>query len=285
MLFKSDALKGYTYLVCGVANDRSLAYHIAEALHRLGANLVLISQPGAIEKRAKPIAEALGASLYFCDVTDDAMLDDVFEKLELHAPFHGFVHSIAFSDKSELRGRFIETSRLNFQKTLDISCYSFVDIARRMEHLMPDGGSGITLSFAAATGPMPHYNVMGIAKAALEAATKYLAFDMGEHMIRINAISASPEDTMAARGISDFRLIGDFAEAQSPLGRRATVEEIADMAVFLLSPLSSGTTGQIIYVDCGSSVPIMCPARNAERMSVAMSEIAQTYNSKKGDGR
>tara|TARA_B100000745_G_scaffold300237_1_gene253473 strand:+ start:638 stop:1486 length:849 start_codon:yes stop_codon:yes gene_type:complete len=282
-MFTTNALTGHTYIIAGIANNKSLAYPIAQMLHAAGAKIVMISHP-MNEKRASKIAQELDAAAYYCDVASDEELERCIAEVSQHAPFAGMLHAIAFSDKDELRGEFIDTSRQNFLRSLDISCFSFVDLARRLRPYFSEGASLLTLSFDASRGPYPHYNVMGIAKAALEAATMYLANDLGADGVRVNAINASPEDTLSARGIGNFRLIGDFAESMSPLGRRATKEEIATMAMVLLSPLGSGVTGQVIFVDAGSSVPNMPPARNAGKMATAMSKIAQTANQENTDG-
>lgn len=277
-MFHPDALTGQTFLIAGIANEKSIAYPIAKLLRASGAEIVMLSHP-MNERRADKVAEELEASLVLCDVADDEALDRAFAMLNQMAPFAGFLHAIAFADKNELKGEFIETSRENFRTSLDISCFSFVDMARRLRPYFLPGAGLLTLSFDASQGPYPHYNVMGVAKAALEAATRYLAFDLGADDVRVNAIAASPENTLSARGIDNFRHIGGFAEAMSPLGRRATLEEIANMAFLLLTSLGSGVTGQTVYVDAGSSVPKMPPVRNAGKMATTMSAIAELVES------
>lgn len=274
-------LFGKHYVVFGVANDKSICWPIAHALDELGAKIQLVSHP-SMQERVDKLIEENGMPLpaIYCDVTVPESLDTCFAQLAELAPLYGIVHGIAFSDKNELRGNFIDVSLHNFLQTMHVSCYSFIEIARRSQPLMTDGGSILTLTFDASRGSYPHYNVMGLAKAALEMAVNYTATDLGAHQIRVNAIAASPENTLSARGISNFRLIGDFAEAMSPMGRRATLTEIAHTAAFLLSPLGSGITGQTIFVDCGASVPRMPPARNAGHMATAMGKIAEVYREK-----
>lgn len=274
-------LAGKRYVVFGVANEKSIAWAITQSLLACKAGVTL-SCLQVMHRRVQKLAVEHGIEEpLLCNVGNNAEMDSLFVELAKRGPYDGVVHSIAFSDTNELRGRFIDTSRANFVRTMEISCFSFVDIARRALPLMPDGGSMITLSFDASRGSYPHYNVMGLAKAALEASVNYLATDLGEHRIRVNAFIASPEDTLSARGIGNFRLIGDFAAAMSPFGRRATVEEIAQHAVYLLSPYSSGITGQSQFVDCGSSIPRMPPARNARLMSDAMAKVAEVYDKDK----
>ncbi len=268
--------------IFGVANDRSLCWAIAQRMLADKADVVLVSHPMMLE-RVRKLAHPFGIEhVYGCEVGDPEQVEDCFRKLAPLGPFHGIVHGIAFSDKNELRGRFIDTSRENFATTMMISCYSFIEIARRATLLMPDGGSILTLTFDASR-PWPHYNIMGPAKAALEASVRYAAFDLGEHGIRVNAISASPEDTLSARGIQHFRVIGDWAEGMSPLGRRATLQEIANEAAYLLSPESSGVTGQIRFVDCGSSVPKLPPVRNAAKIYGAMGRVLHITGEREGE--
>ena len=282
-MFSDKALDGLTFAIWGIANDRSLAYVAAQAMRAAGGNLVMISHP-MNEKRAVPISTELEAPLILCDVTKADQMDACMERLGKLAPFAGILHSIAYSDKNELKGEFIELSLENFLSTMHISCYSLVEIARSMRHMLCEGASILTYTFDASQGPYPHYNGMGGAKACLETFVKYLAFDLGTDNIRVNAISASPEETVAARNIGNFRRIGDFAESMSPMGRRATVEEIGKWTTFLFSPDSSGMTGQIVFVDCGSSVPKMPPVRNARKMADAVKKIADTAEGKSHDG-
>lgn len=283
-------LSGKVYAVFGVANHTSIAWAIVRQLQNCGATVVLCVHPIMLDRAAKLAQEHGIGEPIVCDVEGapgqdpDTTLESCFRKLAQLGPFAGFVHSIGFSDKSELQGRFLDTSRENFMRTMNVSCYSFVEMCRLAQPLMPDGGSMLTLTFDASRGSYPNYNVMALAKAALETSVIYGATDLGAHKIRVNAIAASPENTLAARGISNFRAIGDFAEAQSPMGRRATVEEIANMAVFLLSPASSGTTGQTVFVDCGSSITTMPPARNAAQMSQAMARVAAIHEKMSAGG-
>lgn len=282
-------IKDQVHVVFGVANQKSICYPIAKKLQESGARVVLVSHPSIQQKpRFKELANELGASLTIpCDVTKAGSIQSCFSYLKIKLGcehIHGVVHGVAFSDKDELQGRYIDTSLENFLTTLHVSCYSFTEIARVAEPFMAPGGSLLTLTFDASQGTYPHYNVMALAKSALETSVKYLASDLGERGVRVNAISSSPEDTLSARGISGFRHIGGFASAMSPLGRRATVEEIANDAVYLLSPLASGKTGTVSFVDCGSSVSTMPPARNAGMMAGTMSDIANEYQKYQSEG-
>jgi enoyl-[acyl-carrier protein] reductase I len=270
-------LENKRFAVFGVANDKSICWPIVEKLCSSGALVTLVSHP-VNEKRVRKLAttnERIGEPLW-CDVEDVESLTACFAHLAHHR-YHGMVHGIAFSNAQELEGRFVDTSAANFAKTMHVSVFSLVELAKRMESLLEPGSSIITLSFDASRGTYPNYNVMGIAKGALETAARYLARDLGERAIRVNVVSPSPEDTLSARGISNFRRIGDFAEAMSPLGRRATLEEVAHTAVFLLSPQSSGINGQTVLVDCGASTTIMPPPRHARKMATAMSIIASLH--------
>ncbi len=252
----SGILSGKRGLILGVANNRSIAWGIAKAAHDAGAELAFTYQGDALEKRVRPLAESLGAFVAgHCDVTDPATMDAVFAEIENKWGKLDFVvHCIAFSDKDELTGRYLDTSEGNFTKSLLISCYSFTAIAQRAEKLMTDGGSMLTLTYYGAEKWMPHYNVMGVAKAALEASVRYLAADLGEKNIRVNAISAGPIKTLAASGIGDFRYILKWNEYNSPLRRTVTIEEVGETAAFLLSPMSRGITGEILHVDAGYHV-------------------------------
>jgi enoyl-[acyl-carrier protein] reductase I len=240
----------------GVANDRSIAWGIAKAVHEHGAELAFTYQGEALQKRVKPLAESVGSTvLASCDVTDDASLDAAFAAVkQAWGGLDFVVHAIAFSDKEELKGKYVATSRANFQQTLDISCYSFTAVAERARHLMPNGGSLLTLSYFGAERVMPHYNVMGVAKAALECSVRYLAADLGEQQIRVNAISAGPIKTLAASGIGDFRQILRWNELNSPLGRNVSIEEVGGAGLYLLSDLSRGVTGELHHVDSGYNV-------------------------------
>jgi enoyl-[acyl-carrier protein] reductase I len=252
----SGILAGKRGLVMGVANNRSIAWGIAKAARMAGAELAFTYQGEALEKRVRPLANELGAHVVgHCDVTDGATIDAVFAEVQrIWGKIDFVVHCIAFSDKDELTGRYVETSEANFNKSLNISCYSFTAVAQRAEKLMTDGGSLLTLTYYGAEKWMPHYNVMGVAKAALEASVRYLAADLGPQAIRVNAISAGPIKTLAASGIGDFRYILKWNEYNSPLRRTVTIEEVGETAAFLLSDMSRGMTGEILHVDAGYHV-------------------------------
>jgi len=246
-------LAGKKGLVLGLANNRSIAWGIAKSAADHGAQIALTWQGEALKKRVEPLAAEIGAVLVGqCDVTDLASVDAVFAKVaEIWGTLDFVVHAIAFSDKDELDGRYVDTTPANFDRTLHISCYSFTAIAQRAEKLMPDGGSLLTLTYYGAEKWMPHYNVMGVAKAALEASVRYLAADLGERNIRVNALSAGPIKTLAASGIGDFRYILKWNELNSPLRRTVSIEEVGDAALYLLSDLSRGVTGEVHHVDAG----------------------------------
>ncbi|HEX6141982.1 MAG TPA: enoyl-ACP reductase FabI [Geminicoccaceae bacterium] len=249
-------MAGRKGLIMGIANERSLAFGIAQKVAEAGATLAVTFQGETLEKRVRPLAERLGAPLVLpADVTDPASLDALFERLE--SDFGGLdflVHAIAFSDKEELKGRYLETTAQNFARTLQISCYSFTDLCRRAAPLMQAGGSLLTLTYYGAERVMPHYNVMGVAKAALEASVRYLAVDLGGAGIRVNAISAGPVKTLAASGIGDFRYILKWNEYNSPLKRNTTLADVGGAALYLLSDLGAGTTGEVLHVDSGYHV-------------------------------
>ncbi|MBM6592639.1 enoyl-ACP reductase FabI [Microvirga pudoricolor] len=249
-------LTGKRGLIMGVANNRSIAWGIAQAARKHGAELAFTYQGDALKKRVEPLAKELDAAVVgHCDVTDGATIDAVFAEVEkLWGKLDFVVHCIAFSDKDELTGRYVETSEGNFTKSLMISCYSFTAIAQRAEKLMTDGGSLLTLTYYGAEKWMPHYNVMGVAKAALEASVRYLAADLGPSNIRVNAISAGPIKTLAASGIGDFRYILKWNEYNSPLRRTVTIEEVGETAAYLVSDMSKGMTGEILHVDAGYHV-------------------------------
>ena len=249
-------MAGKRGLIMGVANNRSIAWGIAKACAAQGAEIALTYQGDALKKRVEPLAAELGSSLVLpCDVTDTASVDAVFETLrQTWGRLDFLVHAIAFSDKNELDGRYVDTTEKNFSQSLLISCYSFTALAQRAEKLMPDGGSMLTLTYYGAEKVMPHYNVMGVAKAALEASVRYLAADLGKTGIRVNAISAGPIKTLAASGISDFRYILKWNEYNSPLRRTVTIEDVGGAGVYLLSDLSRGVTGEIHHVDSGYHV-------------------------------
>jgi enoyl-[acyl-carrier protein] reductase I len=246
-------MEGKRGLVLGVANNRSIAWGIAKACADHGAELAFTYQGDALKKRVEPLAAELGAKIVgHCDVTDMATVDAVFAEIErIWGRLDFIVHAIAFSDKNELEGRYVETTRDNFARTMDISVYSFTAIAQRAEKLMPDGGSMLTLTYYGAERVMPHYNVMGVAKAALEASVRYLANDLGPKNIRVNALSAGPIKTLAASGIGDFRYILKWNEYNSPLRRTVTIEEVGDAGLYLLSDLSRAVTGEVHHVDNG----------------------------------
>jgi enoyl-[acyl-carrier protein] reductase I len=249
----SGLMRGKRGLIMGVANSRSIAWGIARACHEHGADLAFTYQGEALKKRVEPLAAEMGAVVAgHCDVTDSASIDAVFAAV--NSAWGGLdfvVHAIAFSEKDQLDGRYIDTTEDNFSKTLLISCYSFTAIARRAEKLMNDGGSLLTLTYYGAEKWMPHYNVMGVAKAGLEASVRYLAADLGERNIRVNAISAGPIKTLAASGIGDFRYILRWNEFNAPLRRSVTSEEVGGAAVYLLSDLGRGVTGEVHHVDAG----------------------------------
>jgi enoyl-[acyl-carrier protein] reductase I len=246
-------MAGKRGLIMGVANDRSIAWGIAQATHAHGAALAFTYQGEALQKRVAPLAQSVGSSLVLpCDVTDDASIDAVFAAIETAWGGLDFlVHAIAFSDKNELDGLYLNTSRGNFLRSMDISAYSFTAVAQRAVPLMKNGGSLLTLSYYGAEKVMPHYNVMGVAKAALEASVRYLAVDLGRDNIRVNAISAGPIKTLAASGIGDFRYILRWNELNAPLKRNVTINEVGNAAMFLLSDLGSGVTGEVMHVDGG----------------------------------
>ena len=249
-------MKGKRGLIMGLANDRSLAWGIAKALHEQGAEMAFSYQGEALERRVRPLAEQVGSDfLIECDVSDDAAMDVAFATLAERWPTIDFlVHAIGFSDKNELRGKYVDTSLDNFLMTMNISAYSFVAVTKRARPMMPDGGSVLTLSYYGAEKVVPHYNVMGVAKAALETSVKYLAMDLGPENIRVNAISAGPIKTLAASGIGDFRYILKWNELNSPLRRNVTIEDVGGAGVYLLSNLASGVTGEIHHVDAGYNV-------------------------------
>jgi enoyl-[acyl-carrier protein] reductase I len=249
-------MKGKRGLVMGVANQHSIAWGIAQALADAGAELAFTYQGDLFKKRVVPLVEPLKpAALLDCDVTDPASLDAAFAELgKVWGAIDFVVHCIAFSDKEQLKGRYVDTTAENFRMTLDISCFSFTAVAQRAEKLMPNGGSLLTLSYYGAEQVMPHYNVMGVAKAALEASVKYMAEDLGKKGIRVNSISAGPIKTLAASGIGDFRYILKWNEYNSPLRRNVTQGEVGQSALFLLSDLSSAVTGENLHVDAGYHV-------------------------------
>lgn len=252
-------MQGKRGLVMGVANDHSIAWGISKALAAQGAELAFTYQNSALGKRVKPLAESIGASLLLpCDVEDIASLDSVFATLGKEWGRIDFlVHAVAYSDKSELKGRYADTTRENFSRTMLISAFSFTEAAKRAATLMPNGGSLLTLSFAGGERVMPNYNVMGVAKAALEASVRYLAADFGPQGVHVNAISAGPIRTLAGAGIGDARVMFKFQKDHAPLRKALTIEDIGGPAVYLLSDLASGVTGEIHYVDAGYNIIFM----------------------------
>jgi enoyl-[acyl-carrier protein] reductase I len=252
----SGLMKGKRGLVMGVANDHSIAWGIAKTLSEHGAELAFTYQGDAFGRRTRPLAESIGADILLpCDVEDITTVDAVFDTLkEKWGTIDFLVHAIAFSDKSELRGKYSDTSRENFTRTMLISCFSFTEIAKRAATMMPDGGSLITLTYGGSTRVMPNYNVMGVAKAALESSVRYLAVDYGEQNIRVNAISAGPVRTLAGSGVSDARLMFNYQKRNSPLGRTVSLEEIGGTGLYLLSELSGGVTGEVHFVDSGYNI-------------------------------
>ena len=249
-------MAGKRGLIMGVANERSIAWAIAQAVHAQGAELAFTYQGDSFGKRVKPLAESVGSDIVLdCDVTNEASLDATFAALkERWGKLDFLVHAIAFSDPNELKGKYVDTTRANFLRSMDVSCFSFTDAVRRASELMTDGGSAITLSYFGAERVMPHYNVMGVCKAALEASVRYLAADLGEKNIRVNAISAGPIKTLAASGIGDFRYILKWNEYNSPMRRTVTIEEVGDSALYFLSDLARGVTGEVHHVDSGYHV-------------------------------
>ncbi len=268
-------MAGKSGLILGVANDRSLAWGIAKTLASHGAKLAITYQIPQLERRVRPLAESVGAPLVLpCDVSDAASLDAVFAAMEKAWGSIDFVvHAIAFSDRNELTGKYVDTSRDNFVQTMLVSCYSFTDLARRAAKLMPRGGGLLTLSYYGAEKVMPHYNVMGVAKAALEASVRYLAADLGSQQVRVNAISAGPVKTLASAGIGDFRYILKWNELNAPLKRNITTEQVGASALYLLSDLGSGVTGEVHHVDGGYHVVGML----AVDAAVEVREMLKTF--------
>ncbi len=268
-------MKGKRGLIMGVANDRSIAWGIAREVAAHGAEVAFTFQGDALEKRVRPLAESVGSKIVVpCDVTDEASVDAVFDTLRGDWGGIDFlVHAIAFSDKDELKGKYVQTSRDNFIKTLDISCYSFTAVCRRAMALMPDGGSILTLTYYGAERVMPHYNVMGVAKAALESSVRYLAVDLGSQGIRVNAISAGPIKTLAASGIGDFRYILKWNELNSPLRRNVTIGEVGAAGLYLLSDLGRGVSGEVHHVDCGYHTVGMVSVDAAEEVSQLLASL------------
>ncbi len=269
MADREGLMTGKRGLIMGVANDRSIAWGIARAAHAHGAELGFTFQGEALEKRVRPLAQSIGSDTVMpCDVADDESIDGVFRAIEKRwGKLDFLVHAIAYSDKDELKGQYVNTSRDNFLRSLDISCYSFTAVAQRAVPLMREGGSLLTMTYFGAERVMPHYNVMGVAKAALEASVRYLASDLGKDGIRVNAVSAGPIKTLASSGIGDFRYILKWNEYNSPLRRNVTLDQGGGAAVYLLSALSTGGTGEVHHVDCGYHVVGMVAVDAAPQIS------------------
>jgi enoyl-[acyl-carrier protein] reductase I len=276
MTADSGLMQGKRGLIMGVANDHSIAWGIARTLHAHGAKLAFTYQGEALEKRVRPLAASIGTDLVLpCDVENVATVDAVFSELgKQWGGLDFLVHAIGFSDKNELKGRYADTTRDNFTRTMVISCFSFTEVAKRAAALMQPGGSMITLTYNGGERAMPNYNVMGVAKAALEASVRYLAVDFGHQNIRVNAISAGPIRTLAGAGINDARFMFAFQQEHSPLGRGVTLDELGGSALYLLSELSGGVTGEIHFVDCGYNV-IAMPQPDALRADEAAEPTKQ----------
>jgi enoyl-[acyl-carrier protein] reductase I len=268
-------MKGKRGLVMGVANDRSIAWGVAESLHAAGAELAFTYQGDVFRKRVLPLVEPLKpVAVLDCDVTSQGSLETVFGELaQKWSSLDFVVHAIAFSDKEQLKGRYVDTTQENFATTLNVSCYSFTAVARHAEKLMKNGGAMLTLTYYGAEKVMPHYNVMGVAKAALEASVRYIAEDLGKRQIRVNAISAGPIKTLAASGIGDFRYILKWNELNSPLRRNVTTEEVGNAALFLLSDLGRAVTGECLHVDAGYNIVGM-KAEDAPDIAVGRGDVA-----------
>jgi len=266
-------MKGKRGLIMGVANNRSIAWGVAEALHKAGAELAFSYQGDVFKKRVVPLVEPLKpAAMIDCDVSNQGSIDGAFADLARVWPSLDFVvHAIGFSDKDQLDGRYIDTTPDNFRMTMDISCYSFTAVAQRAEKMMTNGGAMVTLTYYGSEKVMPHYNVMGVAKAALEASVRYLAEDLGKKQIRVNSISAGPIKTLAASGIGDFRYILKWNEYNSPLRRNVTIEEVGNSALYLLSDMGKAVTGECLHVDAGYHVVGM-KAIDAPDMTVSKGE-------------
>ncbi len=271
----AQLMAGKRGLIMGVANERSIAWGIARAVADQGASLAFTFQGEALEKRVRPLAKQAGSDFVMpCDVTDSASLDALFSEIaDRWGALDFVVHAIAYSDKDELKGQYLDTSRDNFLRSLDISCYSFTDVCRRAAPLMTDGGSLLTLTYYGAERVMPHYNVMGVAKAALEASVRYLAVDLGGRGIRVNAISAGPIKTLAASGIGDFRYILKWNELNSPMKRNVTIGQVGGAGLYLLSDLGSGVTGEIHHVDSGYNVVGMVAVDAAKDVAELLSGL------------
>ncbi|HTE36219.1 MAG TPA: enoyl-ACP reductase FabI [Reyranella sp.] len=275
MSVPAQLMAGKKGLVMGVANHRSIAWGIAKACHDHGAKLAFTFQGEALEKRVRPLAQSIGSDMLLpCDVTDKASIDSTFAEIEKQWGGLDFlVHCIAFSNKDELKGRYLDTTPENFQLTMNVSCYSFTAVAQRAVPLMKEGGSLLTLTYYGAERVMPHYNVMGVAKAALEASVRYLAADLGDLGIRVNAISAGPIKTLAASGIGDFNYILKWNELNAPLKRNVSTEEVGNAGLYLLSDLGSGVTGEVMHVDAGYHVVGMIKTSSAKQLGELLSNF------------
>ncbi|SOD97154.1 enoyl-ACP reductase FabI [Caenispirillum bisanense] len=275
MTASSSLMAGKKGLIMGVANDKSIAWAIAKACRDAGAELAFTYQGDALLKRVKPLAESVGSDFVVpCDVTDEASMDAVFAEVEKRWGKLDFVlHGIAWADKEQLKGRYVDTTLDNFTRSLQISCFSFTDVCRRAAPLMTDGGSLVTLTYYGAERVMPHYNVMGVAKAALEASVRYLAVDLGEDNIRVNAISAGPIKTLAASGIGDFRQILRWNELNAPMRRNVTLEDVGKSGLYFLSDLASGVTGEVHHVDCGYHTVGMLEPDSAPQLAEMLSQF------------
>jgi len=278
MTNSSPLMAGKRGLIMSVANDRSIAWGIATTAAAHGAELAFTYQGEALAKRVRPLADSIGSRLVLpCDVTDEASIDATFAAIkEAWGRLDFLVHAIAFSDKAELDGLYLDTTRANFLRTLDISCYSFTSVCQRAVPLMTAGGSLLTLTYYGAERVMPHYNVMGVAKAALEASVRYLAADLGARNIRVNAISAGPIKTLAASGIGDFRYILKWNELNAPLKRNVTIQEVGGSALYLLSDLGSGVSGEVHHVDAGYHTVGMVSVDNAEKTAALLASLGGT---------
>jgi len=283
----SSLMTGKRGLIMGVANDRSLAWGIASTLAAHGAELAFTYQGEALLKRIRPLADKIGVTMVVpCDVADDDAIDTAFAAIrEQWGRLDFLVHAIAFSDKKELDGRYVDTSRDNFQKTMDISCYSFTAVARRAAAMMDAGGSMVTLSYFGAERVIPHYNVMGVAKAALEASVRYLAADLGGAGIRVNAISAGPIKTLAASGIGDFRYILKWNEYNAPLRRNVTIQDVGGSALYLLSDLGNGVTGEVHHVDSGYHTVGMLSVDGAEDVAEMLNNMVEQQRAAAREGQ
>ena len=272
---QGSLMAGKRGLIMGVANDRSIAWGIAKAAADQGAELAFTFQGEALEKRVRPLATSVGSSMVLnCDVTDPDSMDALFKAIEDEwGQLDFLVHAIAFSDKEELKGQYLATSRDNFLRTMDISCYSLTALSQRAVPLMKEGGSIVTLTYYGAERVMPHYNVMGVAKAALEASVRYLAVDLGPKNIRVNAISAGPIKTLAASGIGDFRYILKWNELNSPLKRNVTIDEVGGAGLYLVSDLSAGVSGEVHHVDAGYHTVGMVAVDAADEVSELLASL------------